>query len=79
MNPELTIHFQTGTYYFSIEVSNTIGEEDIKKLGENTKKKSNRDHGFGLNKIKEIVKKYNGNFEQTLDNQTIITRVYLPL
>lgn len=79
MNPELTIHFQTGTYYFSIEVSNTIGEEDIKKLGENTKKKSNRDHGFGLNKIKEIVKKYNGNFEQTLDNETIITRVYLPL
>ncbi|MBQ4523725.1 MAG: GHKL domain-containing protein [Lachnospiraceae bacterium] len=77
MKPELTIHFQTGSHYFSISVSNSICEEDAGNLM--PKKKSSRNHGFGLNKIKEIVEKYNGNFEQTRKEQTVITKVYLPL
>lgn len=79
MNPELTIQFQTGARYFFIEVSNSICENDILEISQKNKKKRNRNHGFGLNKIKEIVEKYNGTFEQSLNNQTIITSVYLPL
>lgn len=79
MNPELTIHFQNGSRYFFIGVSNSICENDVIKVSPQKKKSSNRNHGFGLNKIKEIVEKYNGTFEQKLDNQTITTEVYLPL
>lgn len=79
MKPELTIQFQTGSHYFSINVTNSICEEDTKKLNQKPKKATNRNHGFGLNKINEIVEKYNGNFEQTLQEETMITKVYLPL
>lgn len=79
MNPELTIHFQNGSRYFFIGVSNSICENDVIKVNPQKKKPSNRNHGFGLNKIKEIVEKYNGTFEQKSDNQMITTEVYLPL
>ena len=78
MKPELTIHFHTGSKYFSIYVSNSAAEEDMKKFTKKAKR-SNRNHGYGLIKIKEIVKKYNGNFEQTIEEQSITTQVYLPI
>lgn len=79
MRPELSIQFMTGTHYFSICVTNSICPQDALDLNQKSKKRENRNHGFGLNKIKEVIEKYNGNFEQTLQGQTMVTEVYLPL
>lgn len=77
--PELTIHFQLGTQYFFIGVTNSVCEENLLELEQKRKKSFNRNHGFGLNKIKEIVEEYHGSFKQTLQEKTIMTEVYLPL
>lgn len=50
--PELTIHFQTGTQYFFIGVTNSVCKEAALTLKQKKKKSLNRNHGFGLNKIK---------------------------
>ncbi len=75
--PELVIRFSTGQQYFSISVMNTVLEEfDLKKLATVQKDKN---HGFGVQKILEIVRKYNGNVEQSMDEDKVTIDVYLPI
>ncbi len=73
--PELTIRFQHGKHYFSITVSNSkqaiAFEKPIERIS--------RNHGHGLNIIKETIEKYNGSFEQTQDHHLVTTTVILPL
>lgn len=77
MNPELVIRFSSGHQYFSISVMNTALEEfDIKKIA-STKKDKN--HGFGVQKMLEIVEKYEGNLEQSMEDKKVIIDVYLPI
>lgn len=79
ITPELIIHFQSGTRYFSISISNSICD-DI-KLPEMSKKakRKDRNHGFGLYKIKEVLEKYDGRFEQDIKGQVLTIKVYLPI
>lgn len=75
MKPELIIHFAGGNTYFSIKISNsTLMKSDIK---ENTKK--DRNHGYGINKIKNVLDKYDGRFEQSLEEQMMHITIYLPI
>lgn len=78
-NPELSIHFQSGTRYFSIKISNSISESEITAFFDNRKRETDKNHGFGLNKVKEVTEKYNGTFEQHISDRTVNTEVYLPL
>ncbi len=77
--PELTIRFQSGTQYFSIEVSNSIRKNEQINFYKKMKQNRDRNHRLGLNKIKEVTEKYNGSFEQYINGQTLITGIYLPL
>lgn len=75
--PELVIRFSAGQQYCSISVMNTAMEEfDIKKLADIRKDKN---HGFGIQKMLGIVEKYNGNMEQSMEDNKVIIDVYLPI
>lgn len=72
--PKLEIAFQSGNQFFSIVIRNSFSSVDTAR-----KKTGNRNHGHGLQKIQEITEKYNGFFEQTQEEQMMITKVFLPL
>lgn len=74
---ELVIRFQGGEKYFSICVTNQI---EIKKQFD-IERILDRNHGYGLNNIKQTVKKYDGEFEQTRDEKTgnFILQIFLPV
>ncbi len=77
MKPVLIIHFSTGQHYFSISMINTALEEfNIKK---STNISQDINHGFGTQKILEIVQKYNGNLEQSMKDMKVNIDVYLPI
>lgn len=78
--PQIMIHFQTGKKYFTIAISNSIAEkEDAQYVTGRKKKQENKNHGFGLNKIKEVLEKYDGRFEQNIEHRLLTITVYLPI
>lgn len=79
MESELCVHFQSGKQYFSIAVSNSIHENDKENLTKKKNGRKNRNHGFGLGKIQEVIEKYEGTFEQHFSDNMITTEVFLPL
>lgn len=80
IDPQIVIHFQTGKKYFTISISNSIRpEDDTIHLTKKRKKHTDRNHGFGLNKIKEVLEKYDGRFEQIAEQQMLTIKVYLPI
>ncbi|MBR1741218.1 MAG: GHKL domain-containing protein [Lachnospiraceae bacterium] len=76
---ELVIRFQGGEQFFSICVTNqTKKNENVEReKAEN----SDRNHGHGLKKIKEVAEKYTGEFEQTedLEKGSFRMQIYLPI
>lgn len=78
-NPQLSIQFDYGSEFFSITIVNSISSSPP-AIHKNSKQiTQNRNHGYGLHKIKSICEKYDGIFNQTVENQKIFTTVYLPL
>ena len=71
---QMVIRFFGGERFFSMVVSNSFTELEDEK-----KKKKDRNHGHGLYNIRNTVDKYNGNFEQLIDGDMIMTTVYLPI
>ena len=71
---ELIIRFSSGEKYFAIEITNTLMSDYFRH-----RKKKDKNHGFGTNKIKEILEKYYGTLESTIEDQKITITVYLPL
>lgn len=79
-HPQITIQFQTGKKYFTIAISNSVTEEkDIQYVTGKKKKTKNKNHGFGLNKIREVLEKYDGRFEQSIEYKLLTVTVYLPI
>ena len=72
LEPEITIHFSGGKKYFSIVMSNST-------LIQSKVKKKDRNHGFGKSKIKGVMEKYHGNYEQNVENNIMTIKVYLPI
>ncbi len=70
---KLEISFSGGNRYFSIKISNSVLAQDI------SQKKKDRNHGYGLNKIKNVLEKYDGRFEQNVENEMFSITVYLPI
>lgn len=72
-SPVLEIAFDYGEKYCSIAVTNTMTPEMVF-----TSKRKNRNHGHGMYLMKEFTEKNKGMFEQSLENDTLTTIVYLP-
>ncbi len=72
LSPELNIRFLSGEKYFAVEISNTI-------IAKNSINKKDRNHGFGINKIKEVIEKYDGKIESIIDGSKIKLTIYLPI
>ncbi len=71
--PEIIIIFSGGSTYFSVKISNSV-------LGQgNVRKKNDRNHGHGVNKIKSVLEKYDGRYEQNVENEIMSITVYLPI
>uniref|UniRef100_UPI00405604C1 sensor histidine kinase n=1 Tax=Acetatifactor sp. TaxID=1872090 RepID=UPI00405604C1 len=71
-NPQINIHFSGGKKYFSIVISNTIPVESKVK-------KNDRNHGFGIRKIKSVLKKYGGTYEINTSQQLFTFTIFLPI
>lgn len=70
---QISIHFSGGSRYFSFVMSNSILEHG------SVKKKKDRNHGHGVHKIKNILEKYDGRWEQRIEQQILTITVYLPI
>lgn len=76
--PLLSVRFDYGANYFSITVVNTIPDGySISKISNSHT--LDRNHGYGLSKIRYICEKYNGTFEQNSQEKKMTTTAYLPL
>ena len=78
-NPQLCIQFDYGSEFFSITIVNSVSGSHPGSHKNSKQITQNRNHGYGLHKIKSICEKYDGIFNQTVENQKIFTTVYLPL
>lgn len=75
---QLIVHFQTGTQYLCIAISNSI-DKDYAGIFSQRKKQQDRNHGFGIQKIKEILNKYQGTIEENKMEEIVTINVYLPI
>lgn len=75
--PSLLIRFQHGDTYFSITITNSVAESPSDN--QKTNKKPDRNHGYGLHKIKEVAEKYQGIFEQEQKEGLFTIQIYLPI
>lgn len=75
--PVLIIHFEYGDRFFSITVTNSScpahGTETIPL------RRRDRNHGYGIPKIQEIVQKYQGIFEWNAHGEQFTSKIYLPI
>ena len=77
--PQLSVQFDYGTKFFSITIINSVSNDNLLIYKNSEQLPQNRNHGYGLHKIKSICEKYDGLFDQTIENHKITTTVYLPL
>lgn len=76
--PKLLIHFEHGETFFSITVTNTTDQTQVEEP--HTKRPfPDRNHGHGLHQIKGITEKYQGIFEQNIENGLFTSRICLPI
>lgn len=77
ISPTLIVQFQHGDKYFSITIRNSITETTEQK--HRSFQKQDRNHGYGIHKIKEVTKKYQGIFEQNQKDGLFTMEIYLPI
>lgn len=73
--PQITIWFSGGNTFFSIVTENSI----IPPQKDGLKKKRDRNHGYGLKKINEVLEKYGGRCERKIEQQIMTIKIYLPI
>lgn len=76
LDARLVIEFQAGKRFVCIAVSNTVCEKETLTFRRAHK---DRNHGYGLSKIKEVLEKYDGKYEQYMEEDMIVIKVYLPI
>ncbi|MBQ9140785.1 MAG: GHKL domain-containing protein, partial [Lachnospiraceae bacterium] len=67
--------FAGGTTFFSIKISNSVSEEDERKIY----RRRDRNHGYGNDKIRGVLEKYAGRFEMDKKEHMMIITIYLPI
>lgn len=78
-HPQLSVRFDYGSKFFSITIINSIPAKNTTSKKEEIFYSLDRNHGYGMRKIKDICEKYSGEFEQTRQGNIITTTAYLPL
>lgn len=80
VKPHISIQFSGGDRYFSIVMSNSVWKKGRTEQSK-AEKQSGRNHGYGIHKIKNVVKKYNGRAELAVNEQEteISITLYLPI
>lgn len=73
LNPQIDIHFSSGKKYFSIAMSNSICQN------KKNHKDKDRNHGFGINKVKGVLEKYDGKMEIAIEKEMYNITLYLPV
>lgn len=75
---KLMIRFQSGKQYFSITVSNSTDETEVR---ENHTEHANmdRNHGHGKHQIHAVIEKYQGTFEQKIEEGLFVSHLCLPI
>ena len=77
--PQLSVRFDYGSKFFSITVVNSIPDGySVSRTAKNNHT-LDRNHGYGLGKMRDICEKYNGEFDQSSQDGKITTSAYLPL
>lgn len=76
---QITVKFSSGGKYFSICLANTVNDIEETRIMDNKRNDNDRNHGHGVGKIKGVLEKYDGRFEQKLEQNTMIITVYLPI
>lgn len=75
--PSLIIRFQHGDTFFSITITNSVAA--VSSDDQKTNKKPDRNHGYGLHKIKDVAERYHGIFEQEQKEGLFTMQIYLPI
>lgn len=70
---ELVVGFRGGEQYFSILVTNQV------QVVREKVKENDRNHGYGIRNIREVIERYQGIFEQEEEDGIFTMRVYLPV
>lgn len=74
VNPQILIRFSAGKTYFSIAIRNSTLKHESSKP-----QKRDRNHGFGVHKINEVIEKYDGRLEKHAEPDTVSITAYLPI
>lgn len=69
----ISIKIGEGRFFWSVTISNATLNTSMLKTSKNDKK----NHGFGLKHVKEIVKKYDGKFNNELLQNCFIANITL--
>lgn len=72
--PQLIIRFSGGKKFFSVTISNSILPQ--RPAG---RKQKDRNHGFGIRKIKNVLDKYDGTYDLNREEQVLTVTIYLPV
>lgn len=76
LDARLIVEFQAGKRFVCIAVSNTVCEKETLRF---QRVRKDRNHGFGLSKIREVLEKYDGRYEMYMEGDMITIKVYLPI
>ena len=79
VHKELNIRFDTGNHFGKICVSNSMKDPSaFKGLASKTVKEDNKNHGFGIQNINQVVAKNKGTFDIKKENDQFCCEVVLP-
>ncbi|MBQ7782317.1 MAG: sensor histidine kinase [Lachnospiraceae bacterium] len=75
LKPKIMIWFSAGNTFFSITIANSI----LQEAEEGQKKSKDRNHGYGIKRINEVLEKYGGRWEKSVEQKTMTIKIYLPI
>lgn len=72
------IRFQSGKRHFSITVSNSTDETEVRE-NHTVHANMDRNHGHGKHQIHAVIEKYQGTFEQKIEEGLFVSHLCLPI
>jgi two-component sensor histidine kinase/uncharacterized membrane protein len=73
----MRVKIQGGKYYHRIFVINSLADNVTKNTIKKTSKKDSKNHGYGLQNVRETVEKNNGSFEVYIKDNQFIAEITL--
>jgi uncharacterized membrane protein/intracellular sulfur oxidation DsrE/DsrF family protein len=73
----LWVKIQSGRFYHRISIINSIADDVTSNTIKKTSKNDKKNHGYGLQNVKETVEKYDGSFEVYIKDNQFIAEITL--